>query len=320
MYDEEMLSAAPLFSILGLPVTGFALFVAVGALLALGMALLRARKTGVESNTVLWFAMLGIPLGLLCARLVFCLFNFSDVQYNGFWYIFRLDYGGFTVIGAFLGLLLAGVLTRLITGCSFLDLMDAVVPGLLILLALERFGEGATDNGVGLEVSAAGLRFFPLARPGVYEDMYLYAVHMFEGMTALVAGVYTQSMPKAPRGRAAGTGIILACAGQIVWESIRKDSRLMFDLASLLMIFCAIVLFALLLLCLWRLDWPLGGKALAVAGFLVLAVITGALQFFMEGKFVQSIPVWLCFALSCLSTAGLAWLNLRVLRSATEQP
>ena len=51
---------------------------------------------------------------------------------------------------------------------------------------------------------------------------------------------------------------------------------------------------------------------------LLLALATGALQFFMEGKFVQALPVWLCFALSCLTTAALAWLSLRTLRAATE--
>ncbi|MBQ9300807.1 MAG: prolipoprotein diacylglyceryl transferase [Clostridia bacterium] len=306
-----------LFRVAGLRVTGFSLFVTVGAVIGLVMALRRSKKTGVAADAVLWFAMLGIPLGLLCARLVFVLYNFSDIKYYGFWYIFRMDCGGFTVMGASLGLLLAGWLAKKITFTRFTDLMDTVLPGLLLALAMERFGEGATSNGTGLEVSARALQFFPLARPGIYEGMYTYAVHMFEGMTALVAGVYTQGMT-APRGRAAGTGLILAAAGQIVWESIRKDDRMMFDMASLLMIFCAAVLFILLLLCLIRLDWPLGGKAIAMAGFLLLAAATGALQFFMEGKFVQAIPVWLCFALSCVTTAGIVWLCLRVLAAATE--
>ena len=318
MYDEEMMASDRLFSLLGLQVTPFALFVAVGALLGLVMALWRARKTGVAADTVLWYALLAIPLGLFFARLVFCLYNIVDVQYNGIGYIFRLDYGGFTVIGAFIGLALAGVVTKAITRVSFLDLMDTVLPGLLIVLALERFGEGATENGIGLEVSAPALRFFPLARPGMYEDMYTYAVHMFEGMTALVAAVYTQTMPKSPRGLAAGRAVILTAAGQIVWESIRKDDRLMFDLASYLMIFSALILFVLLILCLVKTDWPLAGKAIIAVGFVLLAAATGAFQFFMEGKFVQSIPVWLCFALSCLTVSAMTWLSLRALRQACE--
>ena len=316
-YEIEEFSSQ-LFRVLGLRVTSFALFVVIGAVIGLAMALRRGKRTGVSANAVLWFAMLGIPLGLLCARLVFVLYNFADIKYYGFWYIFRMDCGGFTVMGAALGLLLAGSLARRITHEKFLDLMDTVLPGVLVALAMERFGEGATNNGTGLEVSVQALQFFPLARPGIYEGMYTYAVHMFEGMTALIAGIYTQGMA-APRGRTAGTGLILTAAGQIVWESIRKDDRMMFDMASLLMIFCAAVLFILLLACLIHLDWPLGGKIIAMAGFLALAVATGALQFFMEGKFVQAIPVWLCFALSCLTTAGIIWVCLRVLDAATEE-
>lgn len=307
-----------LFQVFGLRATGFSLFVALGVVIGLIMALRRTAKTGVQADSVLWFAMLGIPLALIFARLVFCIYNFSEIKYYGIGYLFRLDCGGFTVIGAFLGLALAGWLTRLIAGESFVDLMDTVLPGLLIVLAMERFGEGATDNGTGLEVSAQALQFFPLARPGVYEGMYTYAVNMFEGMTALIAGIFTQTMHE-PRGRAAGVGLILAAAGQIVWESIRKDDRMMFDMASFLMIFCAVLLLALLIYCLTRLDWPWTGKTVVMAGFLLLALATGALQFFMEGKFVQAIPVWLCFALSCVTTAGIIWLMLRVLYAATEE-
>ena len=315
-FDEEF--SGLLFKVFGLRVTAFSLFVALGAVIGLVMALRRAKKTGVSADAVLWFALLGIPLGLLGARLVFVLYNFADIKYYGFWYIFRVDCGGFTVIGAALGVLLAGFLTRQITHERFVDIMDTVMPGLLIVLAMERFGEGATNNGTGLEVSVQALQFFPLARPGIYEGMYTYAVNMFEGMTALIAGIYTQCMT-APRGRAAGTGVILAAAGQIVWESIRKDDRLMFDMASLLMIFCGIVLFALLIICLLRLDWPLGGRIVAGLGFVILAAVTAALQFFMEGKFVQALPVWLCFALSCVTTVGLVWICLKVLAAATEE-
>ena len=315
-YEEEF--TGELFRVFGLRVTSFSLFVVVGAVIGLIMALRRARRNGMDGDKVLWFAMLGIPLGLFFARLVFCLYRFDEIRYGGIGYVFRLDYGGFTLIGAFIGLALTGLIVKKITGVRFLDLMDAVLPGLLIVLAMERFGEGATDNGTGIEVSVRALQFFPLARPGIYEGMYTYAVHMFEGMTALIAGVYVQSMT-APRGRAAGAAVILVAAGQVVWESIRKDDRMMFDMASLLMIFCAALLFIVLILCLIRLDWPWTGKALAVAGFLILAAATGALQFFMEGKFVQAIPVWLCFALSCLTTAALTWISLRVLRAATDE-
>ena len=316
-YEEMEEFTGELFRVFGLRVTSFALFVVIGAVIGLVMALRRSKRVGVPADSVLWFAMLGIPLGLFGARLVFCLYNFDEILYSGIGYIFRLDYGGFTVIGAMLGLMLAGCLTRIITQVRFIDLMDTVLPGILLVLAMERFGEGATENGTGLEVSVRALQFFPLARPGIYEGMYTYAVHMFEGMTALIAGVYTQCMI-APRGRAAGTAVILAAAGQVVWESIRKDDRLMFDMASLLMIFCAVVLFIVLILCLLRVDWPWTGRAVVILGFLLLALATGALQFFMEGKFVQALPVWLCFALSCLTTAALAWLSLRTLRAATE--
>lgn len=69
---------------------------------------------------------------------------------NGFGFIFRIDYGGFSIMGVTIGLALAALLTAKIEKVSFLDTLDCVVPGLLMALALSRFGEGSTMNGHGL--------------------------------------------------------------------------------------------------------------------------------------------------------------------------
>ena len=139
-YEEMEEFTGELFRVFGLRVTSFALFVVIGAVIGLVMALRRSKRVGVPADSVLWFAMLGIPLGLFGARLVFCLYNFDEILYSGIGYIFRLDYGGFTVIGAMLGLMLAGCLTRIITQVRFIDLMDTVLPGILLVLAMERAG------------------------------------------------------------------------------------------------------------------------------------------------------------------------------------
>lgn len=318
MYNFSEPTILPVFKFLGMPVYPYALFMTLGAALALVLALLRARRTGFSANAVLLYAVLAIPLGVVLGRAVFCLCRLVDVMDFGFGYIFRIDYGGFSIMGVVAGVALAGFITKLITGERFLDVMDTVLPGLLILLAVARFAEGSTMNGTGPEITNEALQFAPLARQGLYGE-YTYAVHMAEGLTALIAGVYTQSMGKRARGLVSGTGAIIACAGQIVWESARRDEVLTISFVRYVMVFAALILLLVLIFSFRRIDWPVAGKALIVAGFMLGVVLCGLMEFFIDGKFLQNVPIWLCYLIDSLCAFGMGWLCLRSLRAACEE-
>ena len=77
-----------LFTLLGMPVYPYALSAAIGALIALCMALSRTRKTGISASAVMTFAMFAVPLCALLARLAFCACRIVDV----------LDFGKAVVI------------------------------------------------------------------------------------------------------------------------------------------------------------------------------------------------------------------------------
>ena len=319
MYEEEMEEVVDkaLFRIFGLQVTPYALFMVLGAVMALFLARRRARRVGVTGDAVLFFAMAAIPLGVVLGRAVFCLCRIVDVYDFGISYIFKLTYGGYSIMGVFAGVLLAAWLVRRLGLAAFTDVLDAVMPGLLIMLAMARFGEGSTMNGTGPEVSAAALQFMPLARRGMYGE-YTYAVYMGEALTALIAGVYTQAMDRRPRGETAGTALIIVCAAQILWEGLRRDQVLKFDFMRWVMVVSALTLLTILLLSLRRLDWPLGGKALTLGGLFLLAGVVMAMEFFADGKVIQTIPLWVCYLCEALSVTGMGWLCLRTLRAACE--
>lgn len=318
--EEALEAPGELFRVFGLPVTIFSVMVTLGAALAMLMALRRTKRTGVAANTVLWFALLALPLGALLGRLVFCLnpWGTVDLGQKGFLYLFRMDQGGIGLAGVAVGAALAGLFTRLITKERFVRLMDTVLPGLLILLAFERFGEGATENGTGLNVESEILQgFFPLVRPGLYGDPVL-AVNLYAALTALTAGLCTQFL-RAPLGRAAGLGVIITACGQIIWESIRRDDRMVIMLAGFLLIFCGAVLFAVFLVCLIRVRWPVWARLLAGAGFLALATAVTLFQFGMEGKVIHGMPLPVCFLLSAAGAVALGALCTAVLWQATRE-
>ena len=203
MFEFQELTKPALFTLFGRDVTAYALFLTLGVLIGVLMSINRARRTHYDVNAALLFPVLAIPLSVIFGRLVYCLCSIVLLLDNGFGFIFRIDYGGFSIMGVTIGLALAALLTAKIEKVSFLDTLDCVVPGLLMALALSHFGGGATMNGTGFEVTVPGLQFAPIARVGLYGES-TYAVHMGEALVALIAAVYTQTLGKRGRGFVAG--------------------------------------------------------------------------------------------------------------------
>ena len=307
-----------LFTLLGMPVYPYALAAAVGALIALFMALSRAKKTGISASAVMSFAIFALPLCALLARFVFCACRIVDVLDFGFGYIFRLDCGGFSIIGAALGVLLSAWIVKKIHRVSFAGLLDTVLPGLLILLAACRLAEGSTTNGTGLEIHSEALQFMPLARQGLYGDM-TYAIYMGEALTALVAGMMTQAMCGRPRGLSAGTGAIIVCAAQIVWESARRDEVLTISFVRYAMVFSALVMLILLIICLHRGEAAPRRWIQYIGIFMLGVVVVGICEFLIDGKIWQNMPIWLCYLLDVFSVTAMAAVCLRALHAAYKK-
>ena len=313
MYEESDI----LFRLFGLPVYPYALCLALGVALALVMACFRARKTGLPVGAVLTFALLALPLGVVFARVAYCVCRPGEIVDGGFGFLFRIDYGGFSLMGAAVGMILAAVLTKALERVSFLDVADTVMPGLLIALCAARLGEGFTTNGTGVEVASEALRFFPLARQDSYSD-YCYAIHMGEALTALCAGAYTQAMPRRARGLVGGLGFVAVSAGQILWEALRRDEVLIFSFVRITMVFSAVALLTVLILSLRRCGWRGGRRALAGVCFFLGIVIVGMNEFFAESKLIPFIPAWLCYLTDAAVVALMGLLTGRALRGACE--
>lgn len=319
MYEEETLELGKvaLFRVFGLSIYPYALLLVIGAVIALIMALWRAKKLRVSQEAVLTFAMLAIPLSVLLGRLVYCGLRLAEVTDFGVGYVFRLDYGGFSLVGVLLGLLLAAGLTRRLNGERMGSLLDAVVPGLIILLAVARFAEGATANGIGLEVNVDAFKFMPLARKNFYDE-YVYAIHFFEGVTALIVGVYAQTVRRETPGQAAGIGVILVSAAQILWECTRRDDVLIVSFVRVNMVAGGVVLLAVLILSVRRLDWPWTGKTLVFLGFFLCMGVVAAMEFAVDGKILYWLPYWACYLTDALAVAAMGWLCVKVLNAACE--
>ena len=291
MFEFQELTKPALFTLFGRDVTAYALFLTLGVLIGVLMSINRAKRTHYDVNAALLFPVLAIPLSVIFGRLVYCLCSIVLLLDNGFGFIFRIDYGGFSIMGVTIGLALAALLTAKIEKVSFLDTLDCVVPG---------------------------LQFAPIARVGLYGES-TYAVHMGEALVALIAAVYTQTLGKRGRGFVAGVGIVIVACAQIFFESARRDEVLKIDFLRDVMAFAGIVLLCVLIPSLRHSGWKLPRRILAIVGFVALLAVCALVEFLLDGKIYQNMPFWFGYLTDAVCLTAAAAICCRALKAACEK-
>lgn len=147
------------FTIFGIDVMWYGILIAGAMGIAVIMTCSRGPLHGVESDKVLNFCIIGIPMGVIGARLYYVLFNWDNYA-NDLSQIFNMRSGGLAIHG---GLILA-FLTVVIL-CRFwhenpLNMLDIAIPSVALAQAIGRWGNffnseahgGPTDLPWAIEV------------------------------------------------------------------------------------------------------------------------------------------------------------------------
>lgn len=213
--------------------------VALSALVFLiACRLLRRERT--PDGTLHYFALFALPLGLLCARAVFCLVNvaYYTETIAQPWLMLRFWDGGYSLMGMLMGLALAAKLAAGVVKTSFGAVMDAVCAPTALLIAGLRIAERFTDLGVGRSVEAGALAqslpiLFVQERFGTLTLTRL-AVWRWEAAAALALfAIFALLMCRRSKRRKARPGdlalLFYACYGssQVLLESLRDDGHLL---------------------------------------------------------------------------------------------
>lgn len=225
---------AETISLFGLRVYAYGLCAAIGAALLLaGMRLTDRRLPG---GTVSLFGVLGVLLGVLCSRALYCAVNWSDFFYNYENPLLMLRWfdGGLSMAGLMAGLLLAAAVTARVVHVPFARVMDAVAVPFGLLMAALRFGEQFTDLGVGAAVGEGwGTAHLPWlfveSRMGVMVEYRLnvWLYEMLMGLVLFAVAVLCYRRLKNHAGDTALVVLSLYGASQILLESMRDDGHML---------------------------------------------------------------------------------------------
>ena len=304
-----------------MPVTiyGLLLFAAVSS----GLLWMRfsARRMGLPADTAVRFGLWAIPLGLIGGRALFLALRWSLlVDELGWPQIFRLWDGGFALFGVVPGCLLAAVGCARRMRCHTADVLDAAAPGAALALAVMRFAEFSTAQGIGLPVDVPAMQWFPLAVQDAYGE-WMMPVFAWEGLAALGIAWLAARALRNPRRMpldAASWWLLGLGVTQVLLESLRTDDLLRLGLVKVSQLAAmACVLFV-------AGRWAVlarrgGGSARRIAacgtGLAVGVGICVAVEFALDKTVI---PNGLLYLVMALTLAGMAALTLRLRKLAAH--
>lgn len=299
-------------SFLGIQPYIYGLFVSLGCLLG-GMLLLWQNRRDVKSrNFAAWLCLLAPLLGLVLARLVWCLAEINFSPFLSLRNILNLKTGGFSMYGALAGACLAALIAGKLSGIRPAEALDRLMPALLLYIAVARLGEGYTSLGISRPLVSGVLDHTFLAVKDEY-DAYL-RTWLLEGVTALI--LCALALRSLRRRRPGGSFLMVALVygvTQNLFESLRYDGHLRFSFIGLQQVL-SVVLFSLTLIYLAvSLLRQRKGKSLAIASLILLPLTLGGMLYleFMIDRSEQS--KWLSYALYVALLCLPIWLGLRML-------
>lgn len=240
------------FSLFGWTGYGYGLALAIAVLLQLLLMGVIAGRQRLPVGTVPVFGAFAIPLGVICARLLFCLINLSLFleTYENPWLMLRFFDGGLSMTGLFLGLLLAALISARLMGVKPGTLLDVMTLPLGLSLALLRAGECFTELGVGKVVEESALTqsapwLFLKEQVGIVTE-YRLAVYAYEALVGVLIFVVmlcvAHTFRKTRQLRAGDIALIffsLYGATQMLLESMRDDGHMLVTFLRVAQVFAA---------------------------------------------------------------------------------
>ena len=313
-----------MFSLFGMPVTLYALCVVLSLVLGLLLLAVQQRKFRLRADTAEIFALLALPLGLVGARLFYCLSRLAIYTDMGLVNVLRLWDGGYALWGAVGGAVLAALLTAKTTKQSAQRLLDALSAPAALVIALSRLAELTNGEGKGLEVTTTFFQRFPFAVFDADWEVWFWAICVLEAAMALVILIALLAKKPGKPGDHAKLCVILYCASQILLESLRRDQFLRWLFVRVSQLTAVLVLGGLMFYALYK--WaktakehrmPVKPLVINWVIFLLGVGICIAMEFAVDKS--ADMPVWLCYCIMAVCCVAFGWTSCKlVLHSVKE--
>lgn len=169
------------FTIFGLEIHVYGLIMALAILCAIFVICLLAKYRGFNTDDIWLVALYAIPLGIIGARIYFCIFSSHSYSFIEF---FKVWEGGLAVYGSIIGGAIGVALYCIIHKKSFIKLADILVIGVAIGQCVGRIGCYFGGCCYGIEVVNPKLQWFPFSV--MINGTWHYSTFFYESFCALI--------------------------------------------------------------------------------------------------------------------------------------
>lgn len=161
----------------------YGLLIAVAVLIGLNLSSWLARQRGLDANLISDLLPILVLAAVIGARAYYVAFEWDSYQ-RSWWDAFAIWKGGIAIHGALLGGSLAVILFCRWRRVSFWDVLDVLVPSVVLGQAIGRWGNFFNSEAFGVPTDLPWKLFIPAAnRPGVFKTAeFFHPTFLYESL------------------------------------------------------------------------------------------------------------------------------------------
>ncbi|WP_300559622.1 prolipoprotein diacylglyceryl transferase [Companilactobacillus sp.] len=159
------------FNLGGLEIHWYGIIIALGALVGVIMAMREATRRGVNSDNILDLVLIGVPVGLICARIYYVIFELPFYIANP-GEIIKIWHGGIAIYGGLIGGFIVLLVLCLRRKISVWLMLDIAAPSVLLGQIVGRWGNFMNQEAFGAKTSLDFLQSLHLPH-FVIEQMFI---------------------------------------------------------------------------------------------------------------------------------------------------
>lgn len=149
----------------------YGLVIMLGMILGVIYALRKAKISGISSEDLLDYVLFAVPVGIICARLYYVLFNLSE--YHSIGEVFAIWNGGLAIYGGIIGGFFTMLAVAKFKKMDFLSVIDCFAPGVMIGQILGRWGNFFNAEAYGA-LSHISFPFIGDIATPIFENDYIF--------------------------------------------------------------------------------------------------------------------------------------------------
>jgi phosphatidylglycerol:prolipoprotein diacylglycerol transferase len=223
------MSSRVAFNIFGKDIYWYGIIIALALILGVVLAIIEAKRRGYRSELILDFMLLAIPIGIVCARLYYVIFEWQNYSGN-LLKVFAVWEGGLAIYGAIIGGAISAIIFYRWRRVRIGDMLDIAAPSLVIAQAIGRWGNYVNQEAHGGLISNPSWQWFPA---GVQIDGSWYqATFFYESMWNVLVFIALMAVRKKikVKGGVFALYVALYGFGRFWIESLRTDSLMVNDI------------------------------------------------------------------------------------------